>query len=346
MSGDRFHNASGEASAQDAATLSTGETVSDAPERSDLEVQSPAMRELLAKAARVASSKSTILITGETGVGKERLARWLHAHSGRAAGGFVAVNCATFPDTLLDTHLFGHARGAFTGAIQESPGIFEAATGGTLFLDEIGEVSPAVQAKLLRVLQEREVRRVGEWRLRPVDVRLIAATNRHLEDEVQRGRFREDLFYRVRVVRLHIPPLRERRGDLPSLARELLAHMAAREQRPITGYAPQALACLLRYDWPGNVREFENAIEEACASATGSEIQLEDLPDTIRPGSLPHELPAVGPAREGRRLADLERAHIDMVLEQHRGHRRRAAEELGISLSTLKRRLRRHRRAL
>ena len=308
-----------------------------------LVAQSPAMRTLFAKAGRVARSESTILITGETGVGKERLACWLHEHSPRAARTFMPVNCATFPDTLLDTHLFGHVRGAFTGAVQESAGLFEAASGGTLFLDEIGEVSAAVQGKLLRVLQEREVQRVGEWRFRPIDVRLIAATNRDLEEEVAQGRFRKDLFFRLRVVGLHIPPLRERPGDLPILVRECLARMGSRLGRPIHEYATEAWACLLRYDWPGNVRELEDAIEEACQVAVGTEIQVEDLPDAVRRGWAARPPPAVCASRAERSLADVEQLQIDAVLERHRGHRRRAAEELGISLSTLKRKLRRRR---
>jgi transcriptional regulator with PAS, ATPase and Fis domain len=299
------------------------------------------MRRLFEKAGRVAPRETTVLITGETGVGKERMARWLHAHSRRAGRRFVPVNCGAFPDTLLDTHLFGHVRGAFTGAVQESAGIFEAAAGGTLFLDEIGDVSSAMQVKLLRVLQEREVQRVGEWRLRPVDVRLIAATNRVLQDEVAQGRFRADLFYRLHVVELHIPPLRERPDDLRRLAGEFLARTTACHRQPIAGYAPDAWECLLRYDWPGNVRELENAIEAACTWATGSEIEVEDLPDAVQRGSVSA---APAPAsREGRPLDDLEQAYIDGVLQRHQGSRSRAAEELGISLSTLKRKLRRYR---
>src|SRR5579864_6385726 len=276
----------------DRSTQPTGMTGLDPPEAGDGEMQSPAMRELFERAARIAPSESTVLVTGETGVGKERLARWLHEHSHRAARKFVPVNCAAIPDTLLDTHLFGHTRGAFTGAVNDSVGLFEAASGGTLFLDEIGEVSPAMQSKLLRVLQERQVHRVGDWHPRPINVRLIAATNRNLEDEVALGRFRKDLFYRLRVIKLHIPPLRERLGDLWVLARDLLQREAAQHQRPVTGYTSQALACLLSYDWPGSVRELENAIEEACQMARGSEIRVEDLPDTVRPASESRPQPA------------------------------------------------------
>jgi DNA-binding NtrC family response regulator len=256
------------------------------PDPDESETWGPAMRELLAKAGRVAPCELAILVTGESGVGKGRLARWLHAHSRRAGQMFVPVNCGTIFDTLLDTYLFGHARDAFTDRRDPSLGMFEAASEGTVFLNHIDEASPALQVKLLRVIEERQVQRVGEWHLRPINVRVITATNRNLEKEVARGRFRKDLFYRLRVVDLHIPALRERRGDLPVLARDLLRRAAARHQRPITGYAPQALACLLRYDWPGNVRELEHVIEAACQAAITSEIQMEDLPDTVRLASV------------------------------------------------------------
>jgi two-component system response regulator HydG len=299
------------------------------------------MREVLAKAARVAPQDTSVVITGETGVGKDWLAHWIHEHSRRVGREFVPVNCAAFPDTLLDTHLFGHARGAFTGAVEDARGIFEVAAGGTLFLDEVGEVSPAMQAKLLRVLQEREVRRVGEWRRRRIDVRFIAATNRHLEDEMAAGRFRRDLFHRLHVVGLHIPPLRERPGELRILARELVERTATRLGCPVRGFASDAWACLVRHEWPGNVRELEHAIEEACLAATGSEIRFEDLPHTIR-----DQVPRAPSARpELRPLADLQHSYIQAVLKRHRGNRRAAADELLISMSTLKRKLRRGRLA-
>jgi DNA-binding NtrC family response regulator len=299
------------------------------------------MRELFVKAQRVACTELTILVTGEIGVGKEWLARWLHAHSPRAGRKFVRVNCGAIPDALLDTYLFGHTSGAFTGAVHESLGMFEAASGGTLFLDHIGDASPAMQVKLLPVLEAQQVQRVGEWRLRPINARIVAATSRNLEDEVARGRFRTDLFYRLRVVELHIPALRERPDDLRVLARDLLEGAAARHQRPITGYAPEALASLFRYDWPGNVRELENAIEEACQVARGPEIQKEDLPYTVQPDAMSRSLPAGDPSLDWRRLAELEQVLIDTALERHFGDRLRAAKELGISLLTLNRKLRR-----
>jgi two-component system response regulator HydG len=307
------------------------------PERSDVGsvgTSSPSMPRLWDLAARVAPTDSTVLITGESGVGKEHLARWLHAASPRAPRRLMAVNCGAFADTLLESALFGHARGAFTGAVHDHLGVFEVAHGSTLFLDEIGEVSPAMQVKLLRVIQEREVMRLGETTARPVDVRLIAATNRDLVVEVAQQRFREDLYYRLRVIDLHVPPLRERPEELRTLARDLLARTAARLHRSIVGYTPRALDRVLAYLWPGNIRELEHAIERACAVATGPQIDIEDLPDTVRgPHAVDHES-----AR--RTLKDREVAYIRAVVERHHGHRRRAAEELGISISTLNRRLR------
>jgi two-component system response regulator HydG len=326
-------------------TRPTPEAGTDAPEADEGETESPAMRELFVKAQRVARTELTVLVTGETGAGKEWLARWLHAHSPRAFRKFVPVNCGAIPDTLLDKYLFGHTSGGFTGEVHESLGMFEAATGGTLFLDHVGDASPAMQVKLLGVLDAQQVQRVGEWQFRPINVRVVAATRGNLEDHVTLGRFRQDLFYRLRVVELHIPALRERPGDLHVLARDLLKDAAARYRRPITGYAPEALACLFRYDWPGNVRELENAIEEACQVARGSEIQIQDLPYAVQPASMSPSLPARDPSQDWRRLADLERVRIKAELERHFGDRRQVAKELGISLLTLNRKLRRQRRS-
>jgi two-component system response regulator HydG len=291
------------------------------------------MQRLLTVVARVAPLDVTVLITGETGVGKERLARRLHEASRRASGPFVAVNCGAFADSLLESELFGHVRGAFTGAIQDRRGVFEAADGGTLFLDEIGEVSTAMQVRLLRVLQELEVRRVGETRSRRVNVRVIAATNRDLLSEVEGRRFRGDLYYRLRVIDLHVPPLRERPEELRSLAGDLLARTAARLCRPVVGYTPAAFERVLDYPWPGNIRELEHAIERACALAVGRLIDVDDLPEAVRGRE-------AGSVENDRSLASREAAHIRAVLERHHGHRPSAAAELGISLSTLKRRLR------
>lgn len=289
------------------------------------------MERLMAVAARVAPVDTTVLILGESGVGKERMARWLHDASRRARRPFIAVNCGAFSESLLESELFGHARGAFTGAIGERPGLFEAAHGGTLFLDEIGEMPLAMQVKLLRVLQQREVRRVGETRSRQVDVRLIAATNRDLPSEVQAQRFRLDLYYRLHVVELRIPPLRERPEELRPLIDTLLARTASRMDRDIAGLTPRALDALLRHTWPGNIRELEHALEAACAVTAGPEIDLADLPPAVA------DALRFGPLHS---LRERERAVVRAVLARHHGNRARAANELGISLSTLKRRLR------
>jgi len=300
--------------------------------------ESPQMRQLKATAARVAAVDATVLITGETGVGKERLARAVHEASCRARGPFLAVNCGACADTLLESELFGHARGAFTGAVQDRLGVFEAAQGGTLLLDEVGDMSPTMQVKLLRIVQEREVRRVGETRARPIDVRLIAATHRDLQQEVAHHRFRLDLYYRLHVIELVIPPLRERPEDLRALAAELLGRTAARLQRPIRGYAPDAFEQILRYSWPGNVRELEHAIERACVLTDGSQIELEDLPGLVRGGSEAARCVEVRPLREVVR--EQHRALVLDTLARYDGDRRRTAQTLRISLSTLKRRLR------
>jgi transcriptional regulator with PAS, ATPase and Fis domain len=292
------------------------------------------MRQVLALAQRVAPLDSTVLITGESGVGKERLARSLHGWSRRSHGPFIAVNCGAFAETLIESELFGHARGAFTGAVQDRPSLFEAADRGTLFLDEVGELSLSTQVRLLRVIQEREVVRLGERKLRPVDLRLIAATNRQLTDEVEQGRFRRDLYYRLDVIHLHVPPLRQRLDEVLGLARALLTEIATRVGRPMAGYTPAVIERLLEYPWPGNIRELQHAIEHACAVSTGSIIDLEDLPEAIRGYRLTAKVGGERP------LIDRERAYIRAVLDRVGGNRQRAAEELGISLSTLKRRLR------
>ena len=316
-----------------AAPLPADET--DPRRRASAVATSASMRQVLALAQRVAPLDSTVLITGESGVGKERLARSLHDASRRSHGPFIAVNCGAFADTLIESELFGHARGAFTGAVQDRPGLFEAAHGGTLFLDEVGELSLPTQVKLLRVIQEREVVRLGERKPRSVDLRLIAATNRPLADEVEQGRFRRDLYYRLHVIHLHIPPLRQRLDEVLGLARDLLVETTKRLGRPTAGYTPAAIERLLEHPWPGNIRELQHAIEHACAIATGPLIDVEDLPEAIRGPRL-----ATAGGRR-RSFIDRERAYIRAVLDRVGGNRQRAADELGISLSTLKRRLRR-----
>jgi DNA-binding NtrC family response regulator len=308
-----------------------------AEERKGLVVRSEAMRRVLDLAERVARVESTALITGESGVGKERIARLIHEESPRAARPFVAVNCGAVTETLLESELFGHARGAFTGADRERPGLFEAASGGTLFLDEVGEVSAGMQVKLLRALQEREVRRVGENRSRPVDVRVVAATNRNLADEVAAGRFRQDLYYRLRVIELRVPPLRDRPEDVLPLARVFLSETARRMARKLTGFTPRAADQLLRYEWPGNVREVQNAIEHAVALAVGSRVEVEDLPEELR-GAMPRPRP-IGRTRP---LEDVEREYILAAVESAGGNRTHAAADLGIGLATLKRKLQRY----
>jgi transcriptional regulator with PAS, ATPase and Fis domain len=302
-----------------------------------LVARSPAMRQLVELARRVARVGSTVLITGESGTGKERVAGLVHQASARAPGPFIAVNCGAITETLLESELFGHVRGAFTGALQERPGLFEAANGGTLLLDEVGEVSPAMQVKLLRVLQEREIRRVGESASRAIDVRVIAATNRDLTREVAEGRFRLDLYYRLHVVELTVPPLRLRREDILPLARILLAEAAARLARPVSDLSSRCADKLLRYPWPGNVRELENAMERAVALAQGGLADLDDLPWEVRQAA---RAPlAGGPVQP---LEAVEKEYILAVLDLNAGNQARTAEQLGIGSATLYRKLKRY----
>ena len=246
--------------------------------------ESPRMREVYRLLGRAAASDSTVLLRGESGTGKEVAARAVHRGSPRSGKPFVAVNCATLSETLLESELFGHERGAFTGAVERRTGKVEAADGGTLFLDEIGEIPVSLQAKLLRFLQERELERLGSNRKIRVDVRLVAATNRDLEKAIKEGTFREDLYYRLNVIALHLPPLRERREDIPLLASHFAALTGQRQGRSVAGFTPEARACLIRYDWPGNVRELGNAVERAIVLGEGGLIRPEDLPETILEG--------------------------------------------------------------
>jgi two-component system response regulator HydG len=304
-----------------------------------LVAKSAAMRTFVELALRVAKVDATVLITGESGSGKERVARLLHEESTRAAGPFVALNCGAITETLLESELFGHTRGAFTGATQDRSGLFEAAHGGTLFLDEVGEISPGMQVKLLRALQEREIRRVGENRNRTVNVRVVAATNRDLLHSVSAGSFRQDLYYRLKVIELHLPALRERREDILPLARVLLADAAVRMQRQLEGLAPSVADQLLRYDWPGNVRELENAMERAAALARGSRVELEDLPEEIRVVSSPKPIGAATERASVRPLAEIEREYILAALEHNGGNQTHTAAQLEIGSATLYRRL-------
>jgi DNA-binding NtrC family response regulator len=297
--------------------------------------KSTTMRQVVDLARRVAKVDSTVLITGESGSGKERIARLVHDESTRAAGAFIAVNCGAITETLLESELFGHARGAFTGATGDRPGLFEAANGGTLLLDEVGEVSPGMQVKLLRALQEREIRRVGENKNRRVDVRILAATNRDLAHGVAGGAFRQDLYYRLKVVELHVPPLRERRDDVLPLARVLLADAALRMKRKIAGLAPGAADQLLRHQWPGNVRELENAMERAVALARGNRVELEDLPEEIRQ-AFPMPVATLGAVRP---LDEVEKDYILAALEVNGGNQTHTAAQLHIGAATLYRKL-------
>ena len=309
-----------------------------APDARAVVAESPAMRAALDLVARVAEHKSTVLITGESGTGKEVIARAIHRASPRSGDEFVAINCAAIPENLLESELFGHARGAFTGATADKTGLFEAADGGTLLLDEIGELPLGLQAKLLRVLQDGEIRRVGDQRNRRVDVRLLAATARDLASDAEAGRFREDLFYRLNVVAIHLPPLRERPEDIAPLARLFAAQLSRRLGRPVE-LSAAAVAWAEQQPWRGNVRELEHAIERAAVLAEKPVLEPEDMqrgPMTASrtPGASPGKL------REASEAA--ERAAIQGALDAAGGNRRAAAKRLGVSLRTLFYKMARH----
>jgi len=306
--------------------------------------RSPVMISLYKEIARVAPTRSTVLIVGESGTGKELVARSIHQHSTRSAGPFVAINCGALTETLLEAELFGHVRGAFTGAVGDRKGLWEEASGGTLFLDEVGETSAAFQVKLLRALQEGEIRRVGSSRATQVDARVLAATNRNLEREVKSGKFREDLFYRLSVVTLRVPALRERRTDIPLLAERFLGSVLDREGHQQLALSEEAIRTLVAYNWPGNVRELESAIEYAVLHARGHDVAPEDLPEKLQSAqvrsaarsplsALFEDLPA---------LDELERRYLLYVLEVAGGNRTRVAEILGIDRRTLYRMIERY----
>lgn len=289
-------------------------------------------QEVLDLAGRVAGSDANVLITGESGTGKELIARAIHYSGSRAAGPFVAVNCAAIPENLIESELFGHVKGAFTGAVKDKEGKFELANGGTIFLDEIGELRIDLQAKILRVLQERTIDRVGGTKAAAVDVRVLAATNRDLEREVKEGRFREDLYYRLSVITLQVPPLRERKDDIPLLAEHFLRKYNRDAQVTLE---PDALAALIAYGWPGNVRELENVIERASVLRRAAAVTISDLPDKLQRnrGSVSEiilNLPG-----EGISLEELEKNLISKALEKHKGNQTRAAEYLRITRPTL-----------
>ncbi|HVZ74638.1 MAG TPA: sigma-54 dependent transcriptional regulator [Polyangia bacterium] len=305
----------------------------------------PAMRLVLDRVEQIADTDASVLIRGETGTGKEVVARLVHGASGRRAGPFVAVNVSAIPEALAESELFGHVRGAFTGADKARTGRFVAAEGGTLFLDEIGEMPRGVQAKLLRALQDREVTPVGGTDPVRVDVRVVAATHRNLEEMVAAGTFREDLFYRLDVVPIEIPPLRERRADIPALAEHFRAEVNAREGRAVPGFAPEVLQRLSFYDWPGNVRELENLVERLVVLAGSRPIGMEDLPGHLRMTvvdleSATLDLPDAGVDLRGF-LTQVEERLICQALERTGGNKNRAAELLGMNRTTLVEKLRR-----
>jgi DNA-binding NtrC family response regulator len=299
--------------------------------------RSAVMEAVLDLAAQVAPIDTTVLVYGESGTGKEFIVRLIHDQSPRASSPFVSINCAALTETLLESELFGHVRGAFTGAVRDKPGLFEVAGHGTLFLDEIGEVAPTVQAKLLRALQEREIRRVGAERSIKVHARVVAATNRDLRAAVAAGTFREDLYFRLGAFVITVPPLRDRRDDIPALAHDFLRRAAIRVKKDVKTVSADAMTALMNYPWPGNVRELEHAIERAVIVASGTSIRVRDLPPEVsqkpRPG---------GASDDSLDLHAQERALIERALERFRGNRRQAAEALKISTVTLWRKMKQY----
>ena len=293
--------------------------------------KSPPLRKLMEQVSRVAGTDTSVLILGESGTGKEMVANALHRQSSRANRPFVAINCAALTETLLESELFGHEKGAFTGAVAQKKGKLEVAEGGTVFLDEIGELAATLQAKLLRVLQQREFERVGGTRTLKLNIRLIAATNRDLTAAVRRGTFREDLYHRLNVVAFQVPPLRERREDIPALAAHFLDRTSARCHRRVRGIAPEALSYLLAYPWPGNVRELENAIERAVVLGQSDMLVPEDLPETVLDASAPSQEPG---ALQGS-VTDVKRRLIIRAWQESRGDYKQAAAKLNIHPNSL-----------
>ncbi len=303
---------------------------------------SPAMKATLEMLAMVAPSEATVLITGESGTGKELIARSIHFNSARKNGPLVVVNCAAITETLLESELFGHEKGSFTGADRRREGRFQQADGGTIFMDEIGETSAVMQAKLLRVIQERELQLVGGEETVKVDVRILAATNRDLEQEVKTGRFREDLFFRLNVVTLNVPPLRQRQDDIPLLAQHFMARFAAKNRKTVKGFVPLAMEMLLKYPWPGNVRELENALERAVILMTGDHITEKELPLSMvqhyekQSGSYEAQTPAAAAQQTGMRsLEEIEKEAIIATLAMTDGNKSETARRLGITRKTL-----------
>ena len=298
--------------------------------------ESPAMRTVFETVQQVAPSRATVLITGETGTGKELIAKAIHNLSPRKNGPFVAVHAAALPTSLLESELFGHEKGAFTGAVERRIGRFELADGGTLFLDEVGELEPPMQVKLLRVLEERAFERVGGAKTLQVDVRLVAATNKQLKKLVSEAKFRDDLFYRLSVVTVDLPALRERREDIPLLVRGFLDEFGRENNKPVRDLTPEAMNLLLAYDWPGNVRELRNAIEQMVVLARNERLTVRDVPAAIRSGA---DLSRINVVRTGMTVEEAERQLIVQALKETDGNRTRAAQKIGISRRTLHRKL-------
>ncbi len=302
----------------------------------DIVGRSPAMRSLFEILPLIAESNSTVLIEGASGTGKELFARAIHHLSRRKDKPFVALNCGALPDTLLESELFGHKAGAFTDAKKDKPGRFALAEGGTLFLDEIGDISPAMQIRLLRVLQERVIEPLGSVKAQPINVRIITATNKNLLQEVESGRFRNDLYYRVRVLHLQLPPLSERREDIPLLVKHLINKFNRLQVKDIAGVSEKVLSRLVQHDYPGNVRELENIIEQAFVLCQGRLIKLDHLPSELQPqiGKRAQYHPSMG-------LDAMEKVVISEALHHHRGNRKKTAEQLGCNVSTLYRKIKR-----
>ncbi len=296
---------------------------------------------------KAAQTDASVLIQGESGTGKELLAHRLHDMSPRAERPFVPVDCTTIPENLVESELFGHVKGAFSGAHASAAGLIQIADGGTLFLDEVGELSLGFQAKLLRVIQERQIRKVGGREFLPVDLRIVCSTNRRLSLEVQAGRFRQDLFYRIDVVRIQVPPLRERPEDVEPLAEHFRREFSARGGGRVIGFAPDVIPALLSYSWPGNARQLRNAIERACALSSDSLIQVEDLPVELRFGSGEEQTREVEPGgtwqeMKARRVAAIESSYVEQLLTKHGGHVTHCAEEAGMSRSAFQKLMQRY----
>ena len=321
--------------------LNLRQQLSDKADLGSIIGKSEEMRKLLEMIHRVAPTDSTILITGESGTGKELVAQAIHLQSKRAKGPFVSINCGALPENLLESELFGHMKGSFTGAFKNKDGLFKVADGGTLFLDEIGETSPSIQVKLLRALQEKEVMPIGATRPIPVDARVLASTNANLEENIQEGTFRDDLYYRLSVIPIRLATLRERRDDIPLLAHHFLKKICQQNQIPPKSLTPEAMNKLIHYDWPGNVRELENAIERSVILEESDTITLDTLPGKIVSGSGSNT--AFFRRSQPKTLEEIEREYLLRVLKETNWQKKQAADILGVDTSTIYRKMQRYR---